>query len=326
MCYKNEIQDRYADKLEALFSEDNTPEFIRDYFIRLGSEGTKRNNYIKIKSMITWMIGNGYISKKNIADVTSEDIDNITTTQVIKYLDDLKNNGLKNSTVSLYKDVLSGFWTYLVSDRYISTNAVKKVPASKFKTKNKPVKVPTGYSLEKFILNVSNIKNEFERIRNLAIIKLFIGSGIRKSELVGLDIDDLYLDDEEPYIMILAKGDQEEEFKEKVLINNGAVDAIREYLEARDIYFSNSKTQAVFLARSGERLTTMGVTKMFDTFSKGEIHPHLLRHYAGTMLYELSGHDLQAVKTQLNQKDVNTTSTHYVATNNKNIRNALNQI
>jgi site-specific recombinase XerD len=326
MCYKEKIQSKYADQLNEIFKVDNTPEFIQDYFIRLGSEATKRNNYTKIKSMIDWMISSKHILKNNIAEIEVADINNITLTAIMKYLDSLKSNGLESSTVATYKNVLSGFWSYLVDDKLIDSNIIHKIPTKKYKARKKPVKLPAGNSLDMFIFNILNIRNEFERLRNFAIVKLFMGSGIRVSELIGLDLNDLYFDCNEPYVTILSKGEQDEEFKEEVPVNESAVKAVREYLEVRNKYYPNSIEKGVFLSDENSRLTKGGMDYIFNHFSNSEITPHMLRHYVGTKLYEFSGNDAHEVQDQLGHADFNTTLNNYVATNKKKRYDALNMI
>ena len=76
--------------------------------------------------------------------------------------------------------------------------------------------------MEEFICNLNDGNgNEFNIIRNIAIVKLIMGSGIRSEELINLDMKDLYLDEERPYIMVLGKGKIEQ--YDKVFISQEAV-------------------------------------------------------------------------------------------------------
>jgi site-specific recombinase XerC len=300
------------------------PLFICDYFIRLGSEGTKVNNYIKIKSLLNWLIVEKYISKSDLSLINKDDISKINTTMIIKYLDSLKDNGLENNTVATYKNVLSGFWTYLVDDGYVASNIVQKIPPKRYKSRQKPVKIPAGNSLDMFINNVMSLKNEYLRVRNTAIVKLFLGSGIRISELIGLDIDDLYFDCKNPYIMILAKGEQDEEYKTKIKIKTDAVEAIKKYLIVRNNKYPNSVSKALFLSDENTRLSTDGISFFFKKLSNGEINPHMLRHFVGTRLYEIGG--LHLAGEQLGHNDYNTTNRHYVSEDEDEAYAALNMI
>jgi site-specific recombinase XerC len=77
------------------------------------------------------------------------------------------------------------------------------------------------------------MKSEIAAIRNIAIVKLFMGSGLRIEELVGLDIDDLYFDNPKcRYVMIMEKGEYDE--KVQVLINQSAYDALMDYIKIRN--------------------------------------------------------------------------------------------
>ena len=78
--------------------------------------------------------------------------------------------------------------------------------------KTKEVEIPTDEEVEEFLRRVNNgNKNEFNVIRNIAIVQLIKGSGIRSEELINMDVKDLHLYEEElPYMMILGKGNIQE--------------------------------------------------------------------------------------------------------------------
>jgi site-specific recombinase XerD len=144
--------------------------------------------------------------------------------------------------------------------------------------------------------------------------------------LVGLDLNDLYFDCAEPYITVLAKGEQDEDFKEEVPVNKSAVKAVEDYLTIRNKYYPNSISNAIFLSDENSRLTKDGVSNMFEHYSNKEITPHMLRHYVGTKLYEFSGNDIHEVQDQLGHADINTSANSYVAVNKKKRYDALNMI
>ena len=148
-----------------------------------------------------------------ICDITIEELNQITSNHIIKYLNDLKAGiGVrKNSLDSICtkKNVFSAFWNYMFLNKFVDDNIIRHIPGHLYKSEitQKEVKVPTDEQVQNFIcrLNDGN-NNEFNIIRNLAIVKLLMGSGIRSEELINLDVKDLCLDEEKPYIMILGKG------------------------------------------------------------------------------------------------------------------------
>ena len=90
------------------------PEFIRDYFYNLNSEKGKLNYYSIIISMLRWMIDNKRISKESILEITEQDLNSLSKTDIIVYLETLITNGTSPSTINTKKNVLSSFWSHLV--------------------------------------------------------------------------------------------------------------------------------------------------------------------------------------------------------------------
>ena len=222
------------------------------------------------------------------------------------------------STINTKKAVLGGFWTYLVTIDVVVKNVVHNIPKTKYKEEeeDKPVEIPTNEELENFITNINADKNDYSRMRNLTIVKLFIGSGIRKEELIGLDMEDIHLLDTHSYMYVLGKGKQQK--KDKVAMSDIASDYLREYLEYRKIFIEELKKEGkevdetpLFLTYYGKRITKNSVTKMFDTYSNNEIYPHMLRHLCGTLLYKKTK-DIVIVQKQLRHKDVATAARYYV--------------
>jgi site-specific recombinase XerC len=243
----------------------------------------------------------------------------------------LDGKKLTLNTVSTKKNIISGFWSYLVDKGYVNRNVVTKSVNSKYKAKDKEVEVPTDEELEAFISNIYNIKSEIIAIRDVAIVKLLKGSGIREEELVGLDIGDIYFNTLEPHIKVLGKGNQGEENKDKVPVSQEAIEAVNEYLKYRNELPGISDINALFISekmdkntKKRRRITESAVKEFFDKYSGKTIHPHMLRHYVGTKMYENTGHDIVGVSKQLRHKSVVTTSKAYVKENKEKTYAALN--
>ena len=93
--------------------------------------------------MLEWMIENKRIKKDAISEVTKQDVNLLSKTDVIVYLETLISNGISPSTISTKKNVLSSFWTHLVDEGICDKNIIHSIPKSKFKIKKKNnAKVP----------------------------------------------------------------------------------------------------------------------------------------------------------------------------------------
>lgn len=316
MCYKEEkhrhLSISLAEKLK------DVPDFISDFFDRYKSAATKNCNWGYIRDLLQWLLDKNYINKESISEITTDDIDKITSNHVVKYLNELKDGitGRKNSLDSICtkKNVFSAFWNYMFLNKYVSDNIIRHIPSHLYKSEvtQKEVKVPTDEQVEKFLCNLNDgNNNEFNIIRNLAIVKLIMGSGIRSEELINLDVKDLHFREENPYIMILGKGKIEQ--YDKVYVSKSAVGYVEDYLKQRDRFVreNNIEDNALFLSNDKRRMSKTSITSFFNRYSDGNIFPHALRHWVGTKLYEQTK-DIVLVQKQLRHSSLETAAKYYV--------------
>ena len=314
MCYKDEVQKKNAEKMQRKFVEDNVPEFIRDYFYNLNSEAGKLNYYSIIISMIKWMIENKRINKESLSEITEKDINSLSKTDIIVYLETLISNGTSPCTINTKKNVLSSFWSHLVDEGICDKNIIHSIPKSKFKIKKKNnTKVPLPEDMIEMLENIKKKKDDFVRERNLVVVRVLKGTGLRESELAGLDLKDLHLEDSKPYITVMGKGVYYTQDAEKVLVSKDAKLAFEEWLDIRNQVENIIDEKAVFINKNGKRLSEDNIQAIFKNYSKGKITPHMMRHLYATVLYQESGHDAAFVQEQLRHSDVNTTLGTYAA-------------
>ena len=151
-------------------------------------------------------------------------------------------------------------------------------------------------------------------LRDRAILELLYGAGLRVSELTGLDVDDLDLD--EGAVRVLGKGSKERE----VPIGRMARDAIDAYLtRARPMLASARSRAALFLNARGGRLTRQSCARLLDTHARAagirrRVTPHDLRHSFATHLLE-GGADVRVVQELLGHASVATTQIYTLVTN-----------
>ena len=163
---------------------------------------------------------------------------------------------------------------------------------------------------------------KFTRTRDMAMLLLFLGTGIRVSECVGLDIDDL--DFELNAFLVTRKGGDQSilYFPEQV------ADALKAYLAERsEVEPLEGHENALFLSLKKRRMTQRAVENMVKKYAlvaaplKKRISPHKLRSTFGTNLYQETG-DIYLVADVLGHADVNTTRRHYAAMSDANKRKA----
>lgn len=328
MCYKVEKQRKIEQKLAEELK--NVPGFIADFFDRYKSSATKKINWIYIRDMLNWMLSNGCIKKDSISNIVEEDMNRITSNNVIKYLNELKNgiSGRANSldSINTKKNVFSAFWNYLRQNKCVDENVIAYIPKNLYKSekKFKEVEIPSDEEVEEFLRRVNDgNKNEFNVIRNIAIVQLIKGSGIRSEELINMDINDLHLYEEDrPYMMVLGKGNIQE--YDKVYMSEQARINMEEYLKIRSLFVNEReiKNEALFLSNENNRLSKGAITGFFRKYSDETIYPHMLRHWVGSKLYQETK-DIVLVQRQLRHKNLETAARYYVHMDESVIANAV---
>lgn len=271
--------------------------------------------------MLKWMMENNRINKNIISDITGSDINSLTKTDIIVYLENLIANGTLPSTINTKKNILSSFWSHLVDEGICNKNIIHSIPKSKFKIKKKNnAKVPLPEDMMEMVENIKRKKDDFVRERNLVVVRVFKGTGLREAELAGLDLKDLHLEGAKPYITVMGKGVYYTQDAEKVLVSKDAKMAFEEWLEIRRGVENIVDKNAVFINKKGKRMNEDNIKSMFKNYSKGKITPHMMRHLYATVLYQESGHDAAFVQEQLRHSDVNTTLGTYAASDSRSYK------
>jgi site-specific recombinase XerC len=165
-----------------------------------------------------------------------------------------------------------------------------------------------------------NISNEFVLYRNITIVELFLATGIRKAELVGLDLTDVF--PEKNMIMVMRKGNQET--PSEIAVPKDMMDALMGYISMRNkIGFA---TNALFVShRTGKRVGEETIRKFFEVYSGGKITPHRLRDTYGCSIYADTG-DIKLVQEQLGHASVETTAKNYVMVDEERSIAAINSL
>ncbi|WP_180272667.1 site-specific integrase [Konateibacter massiliensis] len=291
MCYKEEVQRKNAEKLQRKFDEENVPEFIQDFFPRIASRAARINYWSTIKNMLKWLMENNFIKRDKLSDIVSDDIKNIRPAKMISYFEYLKyDKKISLNTLSTQKNQLGSFWEYLKEEHYLDDNIVHMVKSEEFKpaktNRRKMEKMPLHEDVEEMIEKILRKPDEFIRIRNIMVFRVLRGTGLRESELAGLDIDNLFLEEEHPYILVISKGtyDYSDNGKDIVYLTKDATAALNEWLEYRMELDDIVDSKAIFLNKNGKRMNEENIQNMFKTYSSGKLTPHMMRHEYTTIL------------------------------------------
>lgn len=163
------------------------------------------------------------------------------------------------------------------------------------------------------------------KIRDLALITLLLGTGIRVSECVGLDIKDI--DFNNNGILVRRKGGNES----RIYFGREVENALKNYLKERsEIIPESGHEDALFLSLQNKRLNVRSVEKLVKKYASAvtslkKITPHKLRSTYGTSLYRETG-DIYLVADVLGHSDVNTTKKHYAALEDERRRKAASAV
>ncbi len=227
---------------------------------------------------------------------------------------------------------LRSFYNYYFTSELITTNAPSLVPMPKLHQKEiirlDPNEVAKLLDQVEEGTSLTEKQKDFHkktRIRDLALLTLLLGTGIRVSECVGLDLNDVDFDNLR--IKIRRKGG----YEDVVYFGDEVENALMDYLEERShILPVSGHEDALFLSLQNRRITVRSVEKLVKKYaslvtSLKKITPHKLRSTFGTNLYQETG-DIYLVADVLGHKDVNTTRKHYAAMQDQNKRKAAKAI
>ena len=312
MCYKIEVQNKNAEKLNRKLDELNLPIYMRKYFtVKIESKAGALNYLGVIVDLLNWFIEDKIINKERIADIESSDFTDIMAEDITLYLKIKEQNGMSPTTLETRKHIISSFWDYMsrvkgteIKDGFFKDVTYKGIPSGNNLTK----KLPTEKQLNDMEEKIMWKKDVPVRNRNIAIFRVLRGTGIRESELAGLDLSDLHLDEEMPYITILGKGVYREMQNRTVYLSGSALKALREWLEYRNILDNIVDKEAVFVNKNGTRTTERNIKQIFENYGNG-ITPHMMRHYYASVMNQNG--NLAFVQQQLGHSSVNTTVNNY---------------
>lgn len=302
---KNEL------KLQKRFDDENIPLFIQRYFINIASKVGAINYWIAIRDLLLWLMEKKIINKDKLSDIVQNDFFDVESEDVTLYLRSKEQVGMSPTTLETRKNIFSSFWKYLKRSNKcpVKQNIIEYVAYKGISSNNNLVKkLPSEDQLRAMEEKIIKKPDGFIRKRNLVIFRVLKGSGIREGELAGLDISDVFLNEDMPYIKIIGKGKYREIEARQVFLTGDVTDAIVEWIEYRKVLDNIFDENALFLNKNGKRLTEDNIKAIFKNYGNG-VTCHQLRHYYATIIAHKVG--LAFAQQQLGHTSLDTTINNY---------------
>ena len=320
------------------------PAFCKDYFRAIDSTTTTKTRIsyaYDIRIFFQFLLDeNPAFKNYAMTDFSVEILDQIKAVDLEEYMEYLKvyQNGDKTETNSergLKRKIsaLRSFYAYYYKREMIHTNPTVLIDVPKIHDKS-IIRLDTDEValLLDYIEHCGDSLTGQKRVyyektkeRDLAIVTLLLGTGIRVSECVGLDIEDV--DFKNNGIKVTRKGGNEM----VVYFGEEVEKALKRYLEIREgITPLAGHEHALFYSAQRKRMGVQAVENMVKKYSRQitttkKITPHKLRSTYGTALYQETG-DIYLVADVLGHKDVNTTKKHYAALDDARRRQAATAV
>ncbi|MGM9943978.1 MAG: site-specific tyrosine recombinase XerD [Lysinibacillus sp.] len=232
-----------------------------------------------------------------------KDYNEVRREHILLHLENLRTEGKTARTVARHISSIRSFHQFLLREKVTTTD-----PTVHLEMPQVEQKLPRVLSIEEIdALIAAPDRSKPQGVRDIAMLELLYASGMRISELIELNIEDIHLT--MGFVRVFGKGR-----KERIIpLGRGALNAMSKYLErARyELQGKYPKTDALFISHRGKRLTRQGCWKIIKTHAEKarinkELTPHVLRHSFATHLIE-NGADLRAVQEMLGHADIATT-------------------
>lgn len=270
-------------------------------------------NYVFIEKKLSENTKNAYYNdllnfKKFL---NNKPFENVKDNEIRNYINMLYDEGEKQRTISRKLVSIRTFFDYLVKIKKIDNNPCEKIESPKL-SRNLP-KILTINEVTKLLEYKANNALEY---RNKAMIEMMYATGLRVSELVNLEINDINL--KEGYVRCYGKGK-----KERIVpIANVTLDVLDKYINGyRNSLLKGYLTDKVFISSYGKGITRQGFFKILKQISKKQninkdFSPHTLRHSFATHLLE-SGADIRSIGELLGHENIKTTQIYTHLSNPK---------
>ncbi|WP_300670241.1 site-specific tyrosine recombinase XerD [Desulfoluna sp.] len=238
-----------------------------------------------------------FLEANEFTGVTEDD-----TYAILKHMINLRDEGLGSRSRARHLVSIRSFYRFLAEEKILASD-----PSGVIDFPKTGLKLPDTLSVSevKQLLETPNTKTA-RGMRDAAMIELLYAAGLRVSELIHLELNDINL--EAGFVRVFGKGS-----KERIVpMGQYAMDKLNLYLTtARPLLLKLHTSRTLFVARAGKPMTRQGFWKLLNKYTllaglEGKISPHTLRHSFATHLLE-GGADLRVVQVMLGHADISTT-------------------
>lgn len=321
------------------------PGFCKDFFRGIEPTTTAKTRIgygYDIRTFFRFLLTqNPSYQDADMKDIKLQDLDQLEPVDIEEYLEYLKyytyeNQVFTNDERGIHRKLASlrSFYAYYQKRRLIKNNPTVVVDMPKLH--NREIIRLDADEVDELLdlvehggdqlTGMKKVYYEKNKLRNIAIFTLFLGTGIRVSECVGLDVEDV--DFKNYRIRIIRKGGKEE----YIYFGTEVANALSNYMEeARSqIIPATGHEHALFYSIQRRRISVQAVENLVKDFTSQvttfkHITPHKLRSTYGTSLYKETG-DIYLVAEVLGHNDVNTTRKHYAAMDDDKKRSAADAV
>lgn len=333
----NNTKGNYHDKLEIenqlkirKIMDEDLPEFCKSFFRGIEPTTASRTRMAYAYDLTVFFnylkSNNPMLNNMDVKEIPISILDELKVTDLEEYLEYIKvytkdenfhtnkEKGIKRKLSSL-----KSFYNYYFCNEMISNNPAAKIKVPKMHDKEiirlEPDEVANLLDVVESGAPMTDSQKAFHektKVRDVALMTLLLGTGIRVSECVGIDINDI--DFKRTGIKIRRKGG----YETVVYFGDEVASALEEYYKEREtIPAVTGHENAFFLSMQRKRMSVRSVENLVTKYASmvtqlKHITPHKLRSTYGTSLYRETG-DIYLVADVLGHKDVNTTRKHYAA-------------
>jgi len=270
-------------------------DYVADYTRYLTEEKRAQantvNSYVRdLNQFRTWLMSTG---TTDLRRVRKENVD--------AYMQYMSSKGKSPATITRSAASIRSFYQYMLQRGAVRQNPAKAVAA--VKVERKYPEILTGREVELFLEQPKCVDDK--GFRDHAMLEMLYATGIRVSELISLNVEDVNL--AAGFIRCVGRG------KERIIpMYAAAVKALRDYLEfIRPRIIADKEEHALFVNMNGERMSRQGFWKIIKYYQekaeiKKDITPHTLRHSFAVHLLE-NGADLRSIQEMLGHADISST-------------------
>ena len=228
----------------------------------------------------------------------------VTEETILEYMEYLREENKKESTISRSLASIRSFYQYL-----IRVKKIKKDPTMTIESPKLNKRTPNILTSKEVELLLDQPKDvDLKGTRDKAMLEFAYATGMRVTEMISLDIDDVKLD--EGYVVCRGRSKSR-----NIPLGSMSLKALKEYIDdARPYLIRDESEEALFVNVNGTRLTRQGFWKIVKYYKEQahiekDITPHVLRHSFATHLLQ-NGADLKAIQTMLGHSDISSTQVY----------------